>query len=180
MHAVFLCFPSFFFSFVCFRCLLSLKCTVDVLISASQEETKGLKTVPVPLDPEETQDRDHDHCLSARQFHNLFYDGFYAPYMSNPEYLLLVDTREETAFLERHILSATWHGKLDSSHEREQELSRYILIILYDQDGTGIHQQDSIINQLRRKWKTAHLDPVCIYGRQTSICPLLITLAIYL
>lgn len=137
---------------------------VELLIySASQEETKGLKTVPVPLEPEE--DRNHDHCLSARQFHNLFYDGFYAPYMSNPDYLLLVDTREETLFLEGHLLSAVWHGKLTTSSEICHEvLKKYTLIILYDQDGSGIRQEDSIISQLQNKLKKERLDPVSIYG----------------
>jgi len=137
-----------------------------LIYSASQEETKGLKTVPVPLEPEE--DRNHDHCLSARQFHNLFYDGFYAPYMSNPDYLLLVDTREETPFLEGHLLSAVWHGKLATSSEIcYDDLKKYTLIILYDQDGSGIRQEGSIISQLQNKLKKERLDPVSIYGLQT-------------
>lgn len=116
--------------------------------------------MPLPLDPEE--DRNVDHSLSARQFHNLFYDGFYAPYMSNPDYMLLLDVREENAFHERHILSARWHGAVNL--DSKPELSKYTLIILYDQDGSGIGNPDSILNKLQTRFKKAQLEPFCICG----------------
>lgn len=128
--------------------------------TASLEESKGLKKVPVPLDPEE--DRNHDHSLSQRQFHNLFYDGFYAPYMSNPDYMMLLDVREENSYLERHILSARWHGTL--SLDSKPDLSKYTLIILYDQDGSGIGNQNSALNKLQVRLKKAQLEPFCICG----------------
>lgn len=127
---------------------------------ASLEESKGLKKVPVPLDPEE--DRNHDHSLSPRQFHNLFYDGFYAPYMSNPDYMLLMDVRDESSYLERHILSARWHGAL--SLDSKQDLSKYTLIILYDQDGSGIGNQNSALIKLQVQLRKAQLEPFCICG----------------
>ena len=71
------------------------------LSTASLEDSIGLKTVPVPLEPEEDR---HDDCsISPRQLHNLFYDGFYAPYMTNPDYILLLDARDEATFLERRL-----------------------------------------------------------------------------
>ena len=130
---------------------------------ASLEESKGLKKVPVSLDPEE--DRNTDHSLSARQFHNLFYDGFYAPYMSNPDYLLLVDVRDENSFLERHILSARWHGAfLSSDNSGLHDLSKYTLVIIYDQDGSGIGNQDSTLSKFQTRLRKAQLEPFCICG----------------
>ena len=126
-----------------------------------------MKIVPVSLDPEEDRNNDGGHSMSARQFHNAFYDGFYAPYMSNPEYLLLVDTRDETSFLESHILGAEWHGRL--SPGSEPDLSKFTLIILYDQDGSGIRDPESVMSQLQSRWKKARLDPVCIDGQYTFI-----------
>ncbi len=132
-------------------------------ISASLEESKGLKKIPVPLNPEE--DRNKDHSISPRQFHNLFYDGFYAPYMSNPDYLMLIDARDENSFLERHILSARWYGVLPLDNLQDLfNLSKYTLIILYDQDGTGIEDQDSNLFKLQAQLRKAKLDPFCICG----------------
>ncbi|XP_043241442.1 uncharacterized protein LOC122391498 [Amphibalanus amphitrite] len=48
-----------------------------------------LKRTPQPLEP----DGETDGFISARLFHNLYYSGFYAPYICNPEYLLLLDCR---------------------------------------------------------------------------------------
>ncbi|XP_057370320.1 uncharacterized protein LOC130691389 [Daphnia carinata] len=126
---------------------------------ASLEESKGLKKVPIPLDPEEG--RDKHHSISPCQFHNLFYDGFYAPYMSNPDYLMLVDVRDENSFLERHILSARWYGTLPL--ENLQDLSKYTLIILYDQDGSD-ENQDSNMKRVQTLLQSAQLDPFCICG----------------
>lgn len=116
--------------------------------------------MPLPLDPEE--DRNSDHSLSPRQFHNLFYDGFYAPYMSNPDYMLLVDVRDENFYLERHILSARWHGLI--SADDKQGLNKYSLIILYDQDGSGIGNPDSTLNKLRTRFKNVQQEHFCICG----------------
>lgn len=115
--------------------------------------------MPIPLDPEE--ERDKNHSISPCQFHNLFYDGFYAPYMSNPDYLMLVDVRDENSFLERHILSARWYGFLPL--DNLQDLSKYTLIVLYDQDGSG-ENQDSNMNKVQTLLRNAQLDPFCICG----------------
>jgi len=136
------------------------KTVYDRLSQYQLEESRGLKTVPVPLEPEEY--KGHDLSLSPRQFHNLFYDGFYAPYMTNPDYLLLVDTRDESAYLDDHILAARWHGHLPL--EKLPDYTNYTLIILYDQDGRGITTEDSIIKHLLIRMKKNRLDPMAVCG----------------
>jgi len=80
--------------------------------------------------------------------------------MSNPDYLLLVDTRDESFFLERHVLAARWHGNLLF----ENDFSKFTLVILYDQDGSGVLNPNSIINQLINRMKLKQLDPIFIRG----------------
>ena len=123
-----------------------------------------MKTFPVPLEEEDdTDDRNSLHSMSTRQFHNLFYDGFYAPYMSNPDYLLLLDTRDEHCFLESHILSAQWHGNL--LLDNDNDLNKFTLIILYDQDGCGSSlDENSVLIQLMNRMKEKKLDPIFIRG----------------
>jgi len=82
--------------------------------------------------------------------------------MSNPDYLMLVDARDENVFLNGHILSARWHGNIH--FETENDFSKFTLIILYDQDGSGVLDQNSILHQLIDKMKLKHLDPIFIRG----------------
>ena len=87
--------------------------------------------------------------------------------MSNPDYVLILDTRDENSFLERHILTAKWHGavQLDSIND----LSKYILIVLYDQDGHGIFDEYSTIRLLREQLRKLKLDPLCLCGGLSTI-----------
>lgn len=80
---------------------------------------------------------------------------------------MLVDARDENSFLERHILSARWYGVLPL--DNLQDVSKYTLIILYDQDGSGIEDQDSNMSKLEAQLRKAKLDPFCICGGITEI-----------
>ncbi|KAK2720445.1 serine/threonine/tyrosine-interacting-like protein 1 [Artemia franciscana] len=127
---------------------------------ASYEELKGLKLALLPIDDEFDN---KPGLISARQFHNIFYDGFYAPYMTNQDYLLIIDCRDETTFLDQHVLTARWYG-LISADEITTALTRHMHIVLYDEDGSGIDEDQSPINKLFDKLQMLKLDPVCLIG----------------
>ena len=67
--------------------------------------------------------------------------------MTNQDYLLIIDCRDETTFLDQHVLTARWYG-LISADEITTALTRHMHIVLYDEDGSGIDEDQSPINKL--------------------------------
>lgn len=116
---------------------------------------------PKPFEPEE--EAVEEGWISAKQFHNYFYDGFYAPYILNPVYMLLIDCRDEESYNRRHIVTAHWHGSLDMNDET-LDLSQFSLIMFYDEDGSA--PEGSIIRNLQNDMAGTNvkLEPVIIQG----------------
>ncbi|KAF4521614.1 hypothetical protein B566_EDAN006656 [Ephemera danica] len=167
---------------------------------AALQEAQGLVKSPIPLEDDEIYIG--DALISLRSFHNLFYDGFYAPYVRNPDYLLLIDMRaDKRQFEQERILTAKWHAnvpelqesplkqqkiKLDSQEGLVVEqkgggadpLRKYCNIVLYDADGTSFTKPDSEIRQLCRKLRDRKLEPMCLAGGLRAVrdrCPYLLT-----
>ncbi|XP_065342350.1 dual specificity protein phosphatase 10-like [Cloeon dipterum] len=132
---------------------------------AAMEECEGLVRSPVPLD-----DEPNPEVMPVRALHNIFYDGFYAPYVRNPDYLLIIDMRpDEKLFANEHVLTARWHGKVEGLHElppdaEKDPLRRYWHIILYDLDGSSVGRPDSDMRRLCRKLRDRKLEPSCLEG----------------
>lgn len=144
------------------------------------EESEGLVRSPVPLD----DDLDaQTEVLPVKTLHNIFYDGFYAPYVRNPDYLLLVDMRtDEAQFRLDHILTARWHGHVDglrlAAGAEKDPLQRFWHIILYDSDGSSVARPDSDMRRLCRTLRERKLEPCCLEGGLRAIrdrCPYLLS-----
>lgn len=90
------------------------------------EDFSSLKKSPNVLECEEADD---DNFISPMLFHNLFYSGFYAPYIFSPKYMLIVDCRSESEFNLQHVRTAVWRGALDSVKHQSSE---YMYVVLYD------------------------------------------------
>jgi len=89
---------------------------------------------PKPFEAEEEEMP--DGYISAKHFHNYFYDGFHTPYILNPVYMLIIDCRDEDSYNRGHILTAHWHGSQDLD-DPTLDLTQFSLIILYNQDGSA-------------------------------------------
>ncbi|XP_059476137.1 dual specificity protein phosphatase 10-like [Neocloeon triangulifer] len=146
---------------------------------AAMEESEGLVKSPMPLE----DDLDaQTELMPVKTLHNIFYDGFYAPYVRNPDYLLIVDMRaDENLFKQEHILTAKWHGNVDNlklpPDAEKDPLQRYWHIILYDADGSSLGRPESDMRRLFRSLRDRKLEPCCLEGGLRAIrekCPYLL------
>lgn len=121
------------------------------------------KAPPIPFDPDENDVSDTWGWVSSKQFHNYFYEGFYAPFILNPDYMLIIDTRSEEAFHQTHIVTSQWHGHVPLQ-DNNLVLNRYSIIILCDQDGTA--DENSTVRRIQHCMirKDASLEPMIIRG----------------
>ncbi|KAG8230422.1 hypothetical protein J437_LFUL015443, partial [Ladona fulva] len=153
-------------------------------IAAAQAETEGFTQSPLPLVEEETAAAAHG-VLIPFHFHNIFYDGFYAPYIRNPDYLLVVDTREkEGAYELSHVVTAQWYGHLsymkpkgETTVDDDDRLSRYCHVVLYDADGSGLKSEDSTLGRIAKFMKERHVEPLFLDGGFQNLsksCPHLV------
>lgn len=100
-------------------------------------------------------------CITPISLHNLMTDGFYAPYHSNPSYLLLVDCRAAKDFTKKRMARSRWHGTVQDNPPP------YCSIVLYDDipRATSPDKQDqSPLAQLYHKLKRLRLDPQVVIG----------------
>jgi len=141
------------------------------------EESEGLVRAPVPLD-----DDTDPEVLPVRALHNIFYNGFYAPYVRNPDYLLILDMRaDEELFKQEHVLTAKWHGhvaglRLKQDAEKDP-LQRYWHIILYDSNSSAAGRPDSDMRRVCRALRERKLEPCCLEGGLRAVrerCPYLL------
>jgi predicted protein tyrosine phosphatase len=143
------------------------------------EESEGLVRSPVPLEDDLDSQTE---VMPVRALHNIFYDGFYAPYVRNPDYLLIIDMRSEEQFQHDHILTARWHGNVEglrlAPDTEKDSLQRYWHIILYDSDGSAVARPDSDMRKLCRALRERKLEPCCLEGGLRAIrerCPYLLS-----
>lgn len=121
------------------------------------------KPPPKPFDPDENEVSDTWGWVSSKQFHNYFYEGFYAPFILNPDYMLIIDARSEEAFHQTHIVTSQWHGHVPLQ-DSTLDLTRFSIIILCDQDGAA--DENSTVRRVQHYIirKNASLEPMIIRG----------------
>ena len=73
-----------------------------VFLSEAGEYLHNLSIEPKSLTPEDLR----YGYVSANMFFNLFHAGFCAPYIQNPNYMLLVDFRTKEEYNDGHLLTA--------------------------------------------------------------------------
>ena len=133
--------------------------------AASLADGLGLKTQPSPLELAEDGVGEGVAALvtmSPRQLHNVLFDGFYAPYMTNPDYLLLIDARPSRAsYGRRRLLTARHHTDVDLD---AVGLARYVHLVVYDQDGAGVDRSDSTLAAVVRHLQRRRPEPCALLG----------------
>jgi hypothetical protein len=146
-------------------------------MAASKEEYEGLEKMPISLDCEPHADT-RTGQISLKKFHNMFYDGFYAPFLKNPLYLLVIDCRDEDAFSESHVAAARWHGHISLFNERNFDFVKFGVIIMYDYDGTGFSTPGTEFSKMYEHLKSRRFEPLVLSGGFEAIhnsCPYMLT-----
>ncbi len=94
---------------------------------------QNLQLKPQSLMPEELR----YGYISANLYFNLFHAGFCAPYIANPNYMLLVDFRSREEYDESHLVTAVHHDRFDWASVDYSDLAAYSVVVFYDFDGTA-------------------------------------------
>jgi len=102
--------------------------------------------------------------ISAYQFYNYFHAGFCAPYICNPNYMLIVDFRTIEEYRESHLWTAIHHSFIRWDMSTLQDLQKYSYVIFYDHDGTAAANIYSHISATFAKLTAAGIDISCILG----------------
>lgn len=142
----------------------------------SQSYLKDLRLQPNNLDPENYR----DGYISVNQFYNHFHNGFCAPYIANPNYMLIIDFRTWDEYSHSHIHTAFHHKEFRWDSSTIEDLRKYSLIVFYDHDGTSAANLHSSCNLAFRILTTSQIDVSCILGGMQLVCqrfPHLISLA---
>jgi serine/threonine/tyrosine-interacting-like protein 1 len=101
--------------------------------------------------------------ITVTQLYNSMHDGQHCPYMFDPTYMLIIDTRVKEDFLKKHIVTARWVGELNEPM-RLEELDAYTMIILYDHKGHSHNIKDSTLRQTLKELQAAGVEPFILVG----------------
>lgn len=102
--------------------------------------------------------------ISAYQFYNQFHAGFCAPYICNPNYMLIVDFRSLEEYTESHVWTALHHSFIRWDMSTIKDLQRYSYIVFYDHDGTSAANVYSHISAIFSNLTAAMTDVSVILG----------------
>ena len=142
------------------------------ILEASREGDDTLKRKPETLDIESELKKGN---LSLKSFHNILYDGFYAPYLRNPKYLLLIDARQEQDYNANHVITARWHGRINRD---DTDYTTYCQVVIYDDNGNGINTPDSSVKKVIENFTRKQFSPMYVKGGYSAIeksCKYLLT-----
>ncbi|XP_013392323.1 probable rhodanese domain-containing dual specificity protein phosphatase [Lingula anatina] len=115
--------------------------------AGSDHATSGRGAVPVPVNQ-----RKELGMLSTMEFYNMLMEGHTSPYLFDPHYVLIIDTREKEEYESLHIITAV-HVTVLSESLMVSDFSKYVHIILYDKDGRTHCLTESPMSQLQMRLK---------------------------
>ncbi|CAB4065638.1 E2F4_5 [Lepeophtheirus salmonis] len=121
----------------------------------------SLEKEPATINPE-----NYEHYISLTGFYNLIHAGFCGPYLSNPNYLLIVDFRFIEEYLESHVVTAIHHTQVDWYSAIDESLRSYSSIILYDDDGASSANLRSFIKRIAKKLSAHQIEAFCLLGER--------------
>ncbi|XP_033644532.1 dual specificity protein phosphatase 6-like [Asterias rubens] len=111
-------------------------------------------------------EEEHEGYESVPALYNLMNDGFRLPFIHSPEYMLILDARENASFDESHILTARTHTAIDTDFDCSLDsgkLTRFTHIVLYD-DNSNLEETNLVLTNLAEKLRTHGLDPAILIG----------------
>ena len=101
--------------------------------------------------------------ISISQLYNSMNDGQLSPYLYDPMYMLIIDTRCKEDYLSQHINTAIHVSELDYVMSREN-LADFTMIILYDNKGLSHSLKDSTLSSIYDVMHEKKLDPFILVG----------------
>ena len=101
--------------------------------------------------------------ISISQLYNSMNDGQLSPYLFDPMYMLIIDTRCKEDYLSQHINTAIHVSELESLMTRES-LVEYTMIILYDNKGLSHSLKDSTLSTIFDVLREHKLEPFILVG----------------
>ncbi|MCL4168792.1 UNVERIFIED_CONTAM: hypothetical protein GTU68_041534, partial [Idotea baltica] len=107
-------------------------------------------------------------CITPSCLHNLLTDGFYAPFASNPRYLLLIDCRPEKSFCRSRLVTARSVSALQEGPAPEKCYS----VVLYDdvpRTAPPSPLEEGPLSTLYHDFKRQRLDPLIVVGGWATI-----------
>ncbi len=115
---------------------------------------------PVPLIESEDVG---EGFLTSTQLYNSLNDGQLSPYLFDPSFMLIVDTRSLEDYCLQHILTAKHISELHNPKEVEP-LGYYTMIILYDHKGLSHSLKDSVMGRTLDSLQSKRIYPFVLIG----------------
>ena len=110
--------------------------------------------------PEENVDETY---MSPMQLYNAMNDGQLSPYLFDPTYILIIDTRDAAFYHLSHIVTAFHVSDLEVPGKIGR-LEEYTIIMLYDTNGLTYSLTDSLMTSIIPDLTTSNLDPFILKG----------------
>ncbi|XP_071946947.1 serine/threonine/tyrosine-interacting-like protein 1 isoform X2 [Antedon mediterranea] len=119
-------------------------------VPESETKSKFLKRLPkksdgylIPQRPPDIQSK--DGFMNIHELYNAMNVGYSQPYIHDPYYMLILDTRSVKSYSNSHILTARKHTAIDTDFECHIDLGKllqYTMVILYGEVGTSDDDDD--------------------------------------
>lgn len=104
-----------------------------------------------------------DGFITATQLYNSMNDGQLSPYMFDPTYMLIIDTRVKQDYMIKHIVTAK-HVSDMSDPIKIEPLELYTMVILYDHKGLSHNIKDSTLGKTVSNLQAQGIDPFVLVG----------------
>ncbi len=114
---------------------------------------------PVPKPTENTE----EGLMTAVELYNHLNDGQLSPYLFDPSYILMVDTRSLVEYKKDHIITAVHYSNLENP-VLIQPLNNYTIIVVYDKNGLTYSLTDSPLSKRLEEYKQKNLEPYILEG----------------
>ena len=101
--------------------------------------------------------------ITATQLYNSMNDGQHCPYMFDPTFMLIIDTRVKEDFMKKHIVTARCASDLNEPMKLEP-IESYTMIILYDHKGLSHNIKDSVLRQTLKDLQAQGAEPFILVG----------------
>lgn len=102
--------------------------------------------------------------ISPMQLYNSMNDGQLSPYMFDPLFMLIIDTRSMDDYQLQHISTAVHVSELSMSTNKIEPLESYTLIVLYDHKGLSHSLLESALSKTVLAIQSQGIEPFSLAG----------------
>ncbi|XP_041485385.1 probable rhodanese domain-containing dual specificity protein phosphatase [Lytechinus variegatus] len=104
--------------------------------------------------------------VSAHEMYNSLNDGQRAPYLHDPQYMLILDVRDRGDYNESHITTARHSTAVDTEYDcllSQGKVDKFTMVIVYDQGSTTVTVDPTLASFVQRL-KDANVDVLILSG----------------